>query len=205
MNGFADLLDKGQGAAPSQQAGAPEQSKGFSAAQGKQASPELQAQYNRFVGMCLKLLWGEKFLPKVVKMFQKHPNQTDAMASIGAGIAQRIYMEAKKNGHEIPPEVLVHGGWEVMQEIATLAQAAGIKGIEPDEIETAYYLAADKVREALDQAGLIDPQMVQEQSEQVRQMAGDDLIGNVQQRVGGAQQKTLDAMMGQRQAGGQQT
>jgi hypothetical protein len=127
------------------------------------------------------------------------------MASIGAGIAQRIYMEAKKNGHEIPPEILVHGGWEVMQEIAMVAEAAGEQGIEPDEIETAYYLAADKVRDALDQAGLIDPQMVQEQSEQIRQMAGDDLIGNVQQRVGGAQQKTMDAMMQQRQAGGQQT
>ncbi|MDE4303640.1 hypothetical protein PXK30_09515 [Phaeobacter gallaeciensis] len=205
MNGFADLLKEGQGAAPAQQEGAPEQPKGFSTAQGKQAPPELQAQYDRFVGMCMKLLWGETFLPKVVQMFKKHPNQTDAMASIGAGIAQRIYMEAKKNGHEIPPEILVHGGWEVMQEIATLAQAAGIEGIEPDEIETAYYLAADKVGEALNQAGLIDHKMVEEQSKQVRQMAGDELIGNVQQRVGGAQQKTMDAMMQQRQAGGQQT
>jgi len=205
MNGFADLLKEGQGAAPAQQEGAQEQPKGFSAAQGKQAAPELQEQYNRFVGMCMKLLWDEKFLPKVVQMFKKHPNQTDAMASIGASIAQRIYMEAKKNGHEIPPEILVHGGWEVIQEIAMVAEAAGEQGIEPDEIETAYYLAADKVREALDQAGLIDPQMVQEQSEQIRQMAGDDLIGNVQQRVGGAQQRTMDAMMQQRQAGGQQT
>lgn len=208
MNGFSELLKGAQGAAPEQQApknaagnpdGQAPEGQGTGQVDGKQASPELQAKYNRFVAMGIMMLWDEKFTPKALAVFKEHPNQTDALASIGAAIAQRIYMKAKEQGDEIPPEVVVHAGWELMNEVAEFATAAGVQGIEPDEIETAYYLAADKVREALEKAGLMDPSVAQSGFEAAKSALGDEGVSAVRSRMQGSQQKTVDALMQRQQ------
>ena len=194
MNGFGQALSGAQQPTPSQPAPEPKvpQPQGM---EPQQASPEMQRVYNRFVGMCLMLLWGEKFLSKASKIIKAHPNETDAMAVIGSTIVQRVFLAADEQGRPIPPEVLLHGGLEVMHEVATFAQAAGVQGIEPDEIETAFYLAADKVRDGLIRAGKMDPQQMSEQFDQIKEMAGEEKLTDVQQRMQGAQQKTQDALL----------
>ncbi|UWQ30269.1 hypothetical protein [Leisingera sp. M523] len=194
MNGFAQALG---GQQHKEQPGPPQDAKApqVPGTEPKQATPEQQRVYNRFVGLSMAMLWSEKFMAKAAKIIKAHPNETDAMAMIGATIVQRVFMAADDQGEPVPPEVLLHGGLEVMNEVATFAQAAGVQGIEPDEIETAYYLAADKVREGLIQAGKLDPQELAGQFEQIKGMAGEEKLANVQGRLQGAQQKTQDALL----------
>lgn len=170
----------------------------------QQASPELQAVYNRFVGLCMAMLWSDRFMSQASKIIQEHPDETDAMAMIGAAVVQRVYMAADQQGEPVPPEVLLHGGLEVMNEVATFAQAAGVQGIEPDEIETAFFLAADKVRAALEQAGKINPDEMAEQFEELRAMVGDDVVSATEQKLSGARQKTQDAILARGRRGQQQ-
>lgn len=200
MNGFGQALG-----GPQQQAQAATQqpAPGPTAPQPpgtepKQASPEQQRLYNRFVGMCMAMLWSEKFMASAAKIIKAHPNETDAMAVIGATIVQRVFVAADEQGEPIPPEILLHGGLEVMHEVATFAKAAGVEGIEPDEIETAFYLAADKVREGLIRAGKLDPQQLAEQFEQVKSLAGEEKLKDVEARMQGSQQKTQDALLSRR-------
>lgn len=197
MNGFSDLLGQKEQTAPVPGAeNAPQGMDGENASEhGRQASPEMQAIYNRFVGACMMAIWDEKFMPKVLKMFQDHPNQTDALALVAAGVAQRIYMGARKKGMEIPLEVMLHGGIEVVQQVAELATAGGIEGIEPDEVETAYYLAADKVRDALSSAGMLDLSGAEENLAELKSMVGDEPFSNVSGRMQASQQKTMDGLM----------
>ena len=214
MNGFASMMS---GQAPQQQsqqphpqqpesAPGPDQAPkgGLAASHGKQASPEMQSLYNRFVGACMLAIWDEKFMPKALKLFQQSPNQTDAMASIAAGVVQRVFAGAKKQGSQMPIEVMIHGGLEVVQQVADLASAAGVEGIEPDEIETAYYLAADKVRDALTKSGDLDASAADQDLEQLRSMAGEETFANVSSRMQSAQQKTMEGLMAQGQQGAPQ-
>lgn len=201
MNGFAAMMG-GQPEEQQQQQPQGQQEAaqgGMASAHGKQASKEMQAIYNRFVGACMLAIWDEKFMPKALQLFQSNPNQTDALASIAAGVVQRVFAGAKKKGTPIPMEVMVHGGLEVVQQVADFATAAGVQGIEPDEVETAYYLAADKVKEALVASGDLDLSNAEQDLEQVRSMAGDDVLSNVQSRMQGSQQKTIDGLMAQQQ------
>lgn len=194
MDGFAKALGEPQQA---DQPGAPREAKApqVPGSEPKQATKDQQRIYNRFVGLCMAFLWSEKFMPKAVKIIKAHPNETDAMAMIGATIVQRVFMAADSQGEPIPPEVLLHGGLEVMNEVATFAKAAGVEGIDPDEIETAYYLAADKVRDGLVKAGKLDPQELAGQFEEIKNMAGEETLANVQGRLQGSQQKTQDALL----------
>lgn len=202
MSGFAAMMgnstqDQLQG--QSQPEGAPNSTKpeaeSFAASHGKQASPEMQKTYNRFVGACMLVVWDEKFMPKALELFQNSPNQTDALASVTAGVVQRVSQEAKKRSQPIPLEVMVHGGLEVVQQVADMATTGGIQGIEPDEIETAFYLAADKVRDVLVASGDLDLSEAKQGMEQLRAAGGEDVLSNVQTRMQGAQQKTMDALM----------
>lgn len=206
MAGFAEAL--GQPQQPPQQPaqgmgqgmGQPPKAPGV---EQKPASPEQQQIYNRFVGMCMMMLWSENFMAKAAKMIKDHPDETDAMASIGAAIVQRVYMAADQQGQPIPLEVLVHGGLEVMQEVAKFAEAAGVQGIDDNEIETAFYIAADKVREALVQAGKADPNEMAAEFEQVRQAVGDDQVSAVQTKVSGAREKTKQSLLNRGQPQGE--
>ncbi|GAB5434808.1 MAG: hypothetical protein EpisKO_41780 [Epibacterium sp.] len=206
MNGFAAMMGdapraQAQGQPPQMQDPPKPGQTGDAASHGKQASPEMQKVYNRFVGACMLVVWDEKFMPKALELFQKNPNQTDALASVTAGVVQRVFQEAKKKGTSIPLEVLVHGGLEVVQQVAEMATTGGVQGIERDEIETAFYLAADKLREVLVSSGDLDLSEAEQGLQQLRAAGGDDAFTNVQTRMQGAQQKTMDAIMAKKGGG----
>ena len=200
MAGFADALAGGQ-----QTATTPPRGMGQAAApqapgmERTPATPEQQAVYNRFVGMCLMMLWNEQFMAKATKMIKQHPDETDAMASIGAAVVQRVYMAADEQGQPVPLEVLLHGGLEVMQEVARFAEASGVQGIDENEIETAFYMAADKVREALVQAGMVNQDEMAAEFEQVREAVGDEQVASVQTKMTGARDKMQQKLLGRTQ------
>ncbi len=105
-------------------------------AAGIEATPEQQAQYNKFVGMALSMLFKEDFLPKAIESIKGSSTPVDGMARLGAGIASRLYDKAKQSGEQIDVIVLMHAGLEVMGEIAEMANKAGIE-VSTDMAEAA--------------------------------------------------------------------
>jgi hypothetical protein len=190
MKGFGEAMS---GGAPTPQA--PPQANGFQPTQeGTPATPEQQQQYNRFVAMSILMLYDEKFMPKAQQMLSGGTTPVDAMARIGSSIASRIYMGAKKQGAEIPAEVVLHGGWELMNEIRTFAQTTGAGEISDEQMEDAYYLASDMMRSTLQGAGMVDQEQAQGEFEQMRGTFGDDAFDTLVQRLQGVQQQQMSAM-----------
>lgn len=176
---------------------------GLKHATGVPATPEQQAQYNRFYAYSILMLYNEDFIPKVQELFQKSPNAVEAAARVGSAIATRIYMGASKNGATIPPEVMLHAGQEVMGEIAEMARVSGLADLSEEDVETAYYLAADMTRSALEKAGKIDGKNAQADLENIRSLVGDDKLNEIVQRMGAVQQQSMEAMKAQAMQGRQ--
>lgn len=161
-----------------------------------EATPEQQAQYNKFVGMALSMLFKEDFLPKAVEAIKGSSTPVDGMARLGAGIASRLYDKAKQAGEEIEIIVMMHGGLEVMGEIAELANKAGIE-VSMEMAEAAYYQAADMVKSHLENQGDLDGDDI-EDFEDFTAEFGEE---NIQRALGireQSSQATQQAMMGGR-------
>lgn len=210
MAGFEDMMNgtaMAPQAAPSG-AGAPTPQEPMPDAPpgAKPITPEMQEEYNKFVAMGLLLLFDEKTLKRTLDVMERSPNVVDSVAKIAAGIVTRVYAAARKQGQDVTPEVVLHGGWEILTEVAGLADSAGLGPMTPDDIEDAFYVAADAVRQMMDKQGLIyaDRDKPDEAIERARTEIGDDALQAVIRRVEGMRSRTAEGLMGRVQRQPQQ-
>ena len=116
-------------------------------------SPEEQAQYNEFVTNGMSLLHNEKALSGLLKAMKGDGNPVEGLANTVASIVMRVEDSAQKKGIEISGDVIMHGGTELLEQAAELAEKAGVHKFSDDEIESALYLAMDIYRTTRQQQG----------------------------------------------------
>lgn len=194
MAGFNEALPPEGGQAPT----APPPAQGMGQAvqdDRKPASPEMQRQYNQFVAMGMLMLYDEKFMKTAEKIFQKGVNITESMARIASGIAMQIVSAAKNKGQEIPPEILLNGGWELMNEVRSFANMVTEQEVSDDDMETAFYLAADMLRAAMQGAGMVDQEVMKGEFERISQQVGPDAYDSLVQRLRGVHEQTASALV----------
>lgn len=131
---------------------------------GEQASPEEQAAYEQFVKNGLELIYpaGEEaavapqiiadlkgeFSPDVAAMFEKAepalaPGPIDNLAVTTVTVILMLEGSAAEAGKPINHEIEYAAGSEIMGELATVAQAAGIHDYSDKEMEGAWYRGVD--------------------------------------------------------------
>lgn len=163
----------------------------------KPVTPELQQEYEKFVSMGLLMLFDEKTLSKTLDLLESSPNLIDTVAKVVSGVVVRLYAAARKQGEEITPEVVLHGGWEILTEVAALAVEAGIGELSEDDLETAFYIGADVTRQMMDKQGLIQPELDRpdEGVERLRAEVGDDGVRALMNRIEQARAQTANGLM----------
>lgn len=159
-------------------------------AKGKPASPELAKEYEKFVGMGLMALSSEEFMPKAAQMLQSKMALPQAMAQIGVTIGAKIFKAARQQGKPINPAVLVHGGAELMGKIGEMAQAAG-EDVSEEDVETAYYLAADQMNSMMAQDGAFDEDYAVEGQDEFMAQIGQEPVSRVQSMIAAARKKPM--------------
>lgn len=159
---------------------APKESKrrpGFENA--KQAPPELQEKYNRFVGFGMMALYDEKFMKGAVKAMKASNSPVEGVARVAASVASRVYASSRKSGYDLPGEVVLHGGAELLELTKEMAEAAGVAKMDDDQTEAAFYLAADMFRSALHGQGLINKEAALTDLNEFRVMEQDGRLADV--------------------------
>ena len=177
-------------AAPSPGMDQPPAAPSMEEAQRKPASPELQKEYEKFVGMGLMALTSEEFMPKAAQILQGKMALPQAMAQIGVVIGTKIFKAARKQGKPVSPEVLVHGGAELMGKIGEMAQAAG-EDVSEEDVETAFYLAADQMNNIMAEDGAFEEDYVVEGADEFRTQVGEDQINKVAQKMMAARKQPI--------------
>ena len=136
---------------------------------GSNVTPDEQQEYNGFTGNCLKLIYNQKVMPTVLNMLKSATNPVTGLASTTVMIIDRVLQSAGDSGHKIDGDIALHGGTEVMSDIAELSDKVKIHTYTDDEIGNAGVAAADQYRMILKQRGQLDPGQTQRDLEELKQ------------------------------------
>lgn len=104
----------------------------------------------------------------------------DHLANTAAIITKKVADSARENRIEIPPDVLMAAGREILEELATVAEAGGVHDYSQEEMNAAWLRGLDIFREMGMADGTID---------------GEALKGEFQQIVEADAQGQLDALL----------
>lgn len=130
-------------------------------------TPEEQAQYERFVGNGMNLIYDEKVMPGLIKRMSVGGDPVEALASVTSQVLLKVMQSAAKAGKPITDDaLLLQGGLELLELLAELAQVAKIHSYTDQEKEAAGYRAADLVREQMAQNGQLDQAQQQKDAQE---------------------------------------
>lgn len=137
---------------------------------GQKPTPEQQAAYDRYVGAAMMHIYTPKVIDKIVQSISpEDPVATMGRAAANVGFV--VMKKAEQDGQKVPPEVLLHGGKEVVAAIAELYERKGGQELAPEQVEQAYYVAADDFRQMMQGEGSIDPESAQQGMQELQAMA----------------------------------
>jgi len=109
-------------------------------------SPEEQKQYDQFVKNGMNLIYDEGGLGKIVESLKGGENPIGGLANTLVSVVSRLEDSAEQNKQQISGDVLYHGGVELMEQLAEMAEAAKIHEFSEEDLESALYLALDQYR-----------------------------------------------------------
>lgn len=149
-------------------------------------TPEEQAQYDRFVDNGLKIIFDEKTAPQILKRLQASGNPIEGLASATVNVVLGLKDSAEKAGQKLDPAVLLHGGAELMENIAELSDAAGVHKFTPEELEQATYAAMDQYGTIEKERGTLDTAAFEEDA---RMLLEADQAGRLDELLPGITEK----------------
>lgn len=178
MAGFNEAMGPGgqpapQGAPPKMPERGPQiPQAGYQGGNGgaKPATPEQQAAYNKWVVAGMRALYTKEVSDSTIKTLKSAPNKVVGAASALTAVVTRLYTTQVKQGMQPAPEVVLHGSWELLDNIIMMAMAAGMGEFTEDDRQGAFYRAADQFRVNLAKSGLIDPNVIKQDVETLRGM-----------------------------------
>jgi len=123
------------------------------AEEGSEVTPEEQEQYERFVTNGMKVLYSKQALPQIIESIRGAGSPVEGLANTLVMLVMRLEDGAEQAGQQISPDVLMHGGTELLEQMVDLAEKAGLPEFDESQIESALYLALDTYRAARQQQG----------------------------------------------------
>jgi len=139
-----------------------------------QASPEEQAQYEKFVSNALNVIYNDKALPAYVETLK---GDGDPKAGLAMATVQTIAMvaqSAEAAGLELSGDVVFHAGKEIFEDLADLSADAGIKDYTKDQdaLDGAYFMALDQFQSLMADNGRLDQSIFQADMQKLMEMDG---------------------------------
>lgn len=159
---------------------------------GQQADPELQEQYNKFVLLSTNMIFDERLEEGAIKAMTAEGDPVRAVAKLASLVASRVYMAARKESGSqdairsadqspISPAVLLHGGWEIVQQAAEFAEMNGIGQLSQEDMEMAYLMAVDQFRLTLEQSGVLDGQAMKQDMREMERLMGPEAVRAIEE------------------------
>lgn len=145
--------------------------------------PEVQSEYNRFVGRAMQLIYSDQVLPMIVQMLEKggdqRANQARALATTTVAIITRVTQAAQRSNVKLSADLIFYGGTEIFGLIAEISDTIGLTNYAKDRraLEAAYFQAIEMYIAAARKRGDIDPEMAKEQMQRIQQL---DASGKLQ-------------------------
>ncbi len=115
--------------------------------------PEEQAQYDQFVKNGMHLMYDEKTTDQLLQNVSSNESPVEGLANALVVIVSKLDDSAEQAGQEISGDVKMHGGQELLEQLAELVEEAGIHEYTPEEMESAFLLSVDMYRSMKQEQG----------------------------------------------------
>jgi hypothetical protein len=171
------------------QGGAAPDDEGAEAASGQQddegaednsnVTPEEQQQYDQFVNNCYRVIYTPNMRVTILKRLAATGKPIDDLANTSVMVVQRVEQSAKQAGQPVSPDVVYHGGLEVLQDLATYAEKAKIHTYTEQETTGAWYRALDLYRQMGEASGQIDPAPLKQEFGQIAAASKDGTLNQM--------------------------
>lgn len=142
-------------------------------------TPEEQAEYDQFMENALTLMYDEKGTkPELLEALKAAGGEQQeggpnpailALAQSAVTIVGQLDDSAREAGKPVTDDVLYHGSFAVVQELAELAEAAKIKEYSEEDITGAFMQAIDMYRPKLIESGRTTEEALKEGFAQVNE------------------------------------
>jgi hypothetical protein len=141
--------------------------------QTREATPEEQETYNRFVSMTMNMLYDEKAFPQMVKMLEGGGDPVEGLSTTAVLVIARVALSAEQAGEPINGDILFNAGTEIINQLADVSDEAGLSDYanDSDMLEAAYYKALDKFRMLMESNGRIDQQAMGQDLQRLQGMS----------------------------------
>ena len=144
-------------------------------------TPEEQAVYDKFVDNGRVMIFEDKMAAQILKQIRDEEMPSKGLASVIVSLVMRLKDSAGENGAEIDSSILMHGGLELMENIAELSAVAGVHKFSEKEIESALYQAMDLYGTIEHEAGTVNKEAL---AEDVNMLQQADRSGELDQLLG---------------------
>ncbi|WP_022727211.1 hypothetical protein [Fodinicurvata sediminis] len=175
--------------------------------QKRNVSPEMQAQYNRFVVNGMNLIYDEQAMPQLLNAIEGDGNPIEGLGQTTATVTMRLEDSAEGQGNEIPVSVKYHGTSELLSLMVELAETAGIHEFSQDEMESAWFIALDTYRVTRQQQGKLNTEALEREFQVMKQADQegwlDEMLPGVKEYAESAPSPEQLQQMAAQQQGGQ--
>lgn len=131
-------------------------------------SPEEQKMYDVFVENGMQLLYDEKVMPQILQSIQATEDPAEGLGNATATLIIRLDDSAQKAGQEVSGDVKLHAAKELLEQMAELAEEAGVHEYSEGEMESAFYFALDAYRTTRQAEGKLNPEEFQGDMQEIQ-------------------------------------
>lgn len=147
-------------------------------ADGGNVSPEEQKMYDLFVDNAYTLIYDGKTFPSVIKALGATDDPIVNLANAATSIVMRLKDSAEESGNPVSNDVIMHGGIEIIEDLADTAEKAGMNTYSEKDLEAAAYRAFDMYREFEESQGKTDKDAAMQDIQMIKQAEADGSLGD---------------------------
>lgn len=130
--------------------------------------PDEQQAYDTFVGNGMELLYNENVMPKLLESIRSAEDPAEGLGNAVATLVMRLDDSASKAGQEISGDVKLHAAKELLEQMAEVAEEAGVHEYSEEEMESAFYSALDTYRTTRQAEGKLNPEEFQGDMQEIQ-------------------------------------
>lgn len=116
------------------------------------ATPQQQAQYEQFVKNGMRMIYGKKSVPAIVKSLDGNGDPVAGLTNTVTSVVVRLAESAKKAGKPLPPEVVLYGAGELLEQLADFSEASGGHKYEEAQLKEIAQSMVDGLKQSQPQA-----------------------------------------------------
>jgi hypothetical protein len=131
-----------------------------------QATPEQQAQYDKFVENGMRLIYDKKGLPQILKALDGDGDPVSGLATVVGAATMRLAQSAQKAGKPLPPEVILYGAGELMEQLADFSDKSGGHKYSDEELKVVAKAMVGNGQQAPQSPAQLQPPQAAQQAAQ---------------------------------------